>query len=213
VVIADDHAFYRASLARLLRRSGIEVLGEAPNGEVAIRMVEETAPDVVVMDLNMPVLSGVQATRCLNELAPATRVIVLTVSAQESDVIDAILAGASGYLLKDGPPEDVLVGIRAAAAGEPLISPHIAAVLLRRLEEAADVEEDPLRAGFSPKDLDVLRLLAEGHDEEDLARVLAIEPRAVRRHIARLVLKLQAAERIGAAQRAGDGERPCGEGA
>jgi two-component system response regulator DegU len=125
VVIVDDHPAYRAGLARMLRENGIEVVAEAPNGESAIRTVEETDPDVVVMDLNMPGLSGLEATRRLVEEAPSTRVLVLSVSAQDDDVTEAMQAGAYGYVLKDGPLEEVVVGIRAAAAGHSMISPRV----------------------------------------------------------------------------------------
>src|SRR5262245_52682857 len=117
VVVADDHAFYRDGLARLLRECGIEAVACVPNGEAAIEAVREHAPDVVVMDLNMPGMTGVEATRRLSVEAPAARVLVLSVSAQESDVTEAILAGARGYVLKDGPIEEVVAGIRQAAAG------------------------------------------------------------------------------------------------
>ena len=125
VVIADDHPAYRAALARVLRENGIEVVAEASNGEAAISAVEDTAPDVVVMDLNMPGVSGLEATRRLAGEAPSTRVLVLSVSAQPGDVGGVIEAGADGYVLKDGPFEEVVVGIRAAAAGHALISPRV----------------------------------------------------------------------------------------
>jgi DNA-binding NarL/FixJ family response regulator len=125
VVIADDHPPYRAGLARMLRENGIDVVAEVSNGEAAIRTVEETEPDVVVMDLNMPGLSGLEATRRLLEEAPSTVVLVLSVSAQGDDVTEAMEAGAHGYLLKDGPLEEVVAGIRAAAAGQTLISPRV----------------------------------------------------------------------------------------
>lgn len=125
VVIADDHPAYRAALARVLRENGIEVVAEASNGEAAISAVEDTAPDVVVMDLNMPGVSGLEATRRLAGEAPSTRVLVLSVSAQPDDVGGVIEAGADGYVLKDGPFEEVVVGIRAAAAGHALISPRV----------------------------------------------------------------------------------------
>jgi DNA-binding NarL/FixJ family response regulator len=124
VVIADDHPQYRAAVARALRESGIDVVAERSNGEAAINAVAETDPDVVVMDLNMPGLSGLEATRRLSTEAPATRVLVLSVSAQEQDVIEAMQAGAAGYVLKDGPLEEVVAGVRAAAAGQSLISPR-----------------------------------------------------------------------------------------
>jgi DNA-binding NarL/FixJ family response regulator len=125
VVVADDHPAYRAALARMLRENGIDVVAEASNGEHAIRTVEETHPDVVIMDLNMPGLSGLEATRRLIDEAPATHVLVLSVSAQDDDVSEAMQAGAHGYVLKDGPLEEVVVAIRAAAAGQAVISPRV----------------------------------------------------------------------------------------
>lgn len=125
VVIADDHPAYRAGLARMLRENGIDVVAEASNGEAAIRSVEETEPDVVVMDLNMPGLSGLEATRRLIDETPTMRVLVLSVSAQDDDVTEALEAGAHGYVLKDGALEEVVAAIRAAAAGHPLISPRV----------------------------------------------------------------------------------------
>jgi DNA-binding NarL/FixJ family response regulator len=125
VVIADDHPAYRAGLARMLRANGIDVVAEASNGEAAILAAEETAPDVVVMDLNMPGLSGLEATRRLVATAPPMRVLVLSVSAQGGDVSEAMRAGAHGYLLKEGPLDELIVGIRAAAAGHAMISPRV----------------------------------------------------------------------------------------
>jgi DNA-binding NarL/FixJ family response regulator len=113
VVIADDHTAYREGLARLLRESGIEVVGEAPDGETAVKTAAAAAPDVVVLDLSMPVLSGLEATRRLAD--HESRVLILSVSAEGSDVTDAISAGASGYVLKDEPVEEVIAGIQAAA--------------------------------------------------------------------------------------------------
>jgi DNA-binding NarL/FixJ family response regulator len=125
VVIADDHPPYRASLARMLGENGIDVVAEASNGESAIRAVEETAPEVVVMDLSMPGLSGLEATRRLVDIAPSTRVLVLSVSAQDDDVSEAMLAGAHGYVLKEGPLDELVVAIRAAAAGQSMVSPRV----------------------------------------------------------------------------------------
>jgi DNA-binding NarL/FixJ family response regulator len=145
VVIADDHPFYRAALARLLERNGLEVVAEVPNGEAAIRAVEETRPDVVVADLNMPGSSGLAATRELAQRLPATPVMVLSVSADENDVTEAILAGASGYMLKDRPHAEIVAGVRAAAVGQSPLSPRIAAMLIRRLRETEDLDEDEIR--------------------------------------------------------------------
>jgi DNA-binding NarL/FixJ family response regulator len=191
VVIADDHPYYRKGLARLLEASGLEVLADVPNGEAAIQAVAATAPDVVVMDLNMPGLSGVEATRRLTEQSPATRVLVLSVSADETDVTEAVLAGASGYVLKDGPVEDVVAGIRAAAAGQSIISPRIAAVLLQRLRDRTDGTE------LSSQEVELLALLAEGRSGEEVAERLAMSTGAVRNHITNILAKLQAEHRVG----------------
>ena len=136
VVVADDHPHYRHGLARALRANGIDVVAEVANGEAAIRAVEQQAPDVVVMDLSMPGLSGLEATRWLTDHVDGTRVLVLSVSAEDADVTEAMLAGASGYVLKDMPVEEVVFGIRAAVAGHSLISPRIATALLRRVRDA-----------------------------------------------------------------------------
>src|SRR5207248_5398168 len=120
-------------LRNLLEAEGITVVGEASTGVDAIRLVRELAPEVVVMDLNMPGISGVEATRSIASFAPLTRVVVLTISDQDTDVMDAIVAGACGYLLKNATIEELIKGIRAAAVGESLISPHIATKVLQHV--------------------------------------------------------------------------------
>ncbi len=201
--MVDDHPFYRRGLAGLLAKSGIEVAGEASNGLAAIEAVQQTAPDVVVMDLNMPRLSGVEATRRLTEQNPATRVLVLTVSAEESDVLDAILAGASGYLLKDGPVEEVADGIRAAAAGEFLISPQIATILIAKIRAREEGQEDnPAAVSVSDREIEVLGLVAQGKRNREIAEQLVIGQAAVRNHISSILMKLQVDNRVQVAVRA-----------
>jgi DNA-binding NarL/FixJ family response regulator len=202
VVIADDHSFYREGLARLLRKSGIVVVAEAPNGEAALRAVEQTAPDVVVMDLNMPGLSGIEATRRLGEQAPATKVLVLTVSADEFDVTEAILAGASGYVLKDGPIEEVVAGIKAVATGQSLISPRVAGIMMHRLRSAAPGAHEIVGVRLSGRELQVLSLMAEGRANHEIAERLVISQSTVRNHISSILLKLQVDNRVQAAVRA-----------
>jgi DNA-binding NarL/FixJ family response regulator len=202
VVIADDHPVYRGGLAGLLRQVGIDVVAEVPDGEAAIRAVTEHAPDVMVMDLNMPGISGLEATRRLTAQAPATRVLVLSVSAQEADVTDAILAGACGYVLKEAPVEDVAAAIRAAAAGQSVISPRIATMLLRRVRDAADREPVLARAQLSAREVDVLRLMADGRSNHEIAHALVISPSTVRNHISSILMKLQVENRVQAAVRA-----------
>ncbi len=202
VVVVDDHAVYRQGLAKLLRNSGIDVVGEAPNGEKAIGTVQESAPDVVIMDLNMPGMSGIEATRRLIEHSPATRVLILSVSAEEEDVTNAVLAGASGYVLKDGPVEEIVEGVRAAAAGESLISPRIASMLLRRVRERAEPQPDLPPVTLSERELEVLRLVADGKANHEIGEALFISPSTVRNHITSILMKLQVDNRVQAAVRA-----------
>ena len=117
----DDHDLFRTGLRTLLEEQGVLIVGEAETGTEALKQVREVAPDVVVMDINMPGISGVEATRQISMIAPLTRVLVLTVSDQDGDVMDAILAGACGYLLKDASIQELMQGIRAAAVGESLV--------------------------------------------------------------------------------------------
>jgi DNA-binding NarL/FixJ family response regulator len=202
VVIADDHPVYRQGLARLLTESGVDVVADVGNGPDAIRAVEETAPDVVVMDLNMPGMSGLEVTRRLTERAPASRVLVVSVSAQEDDVTEAILAGASGYILKDSPVEEVVAGIRAAAAGDSVMSPRIASMLLRRIraEEAAEVQIPAIP--LSQRELQVLQLVAEGKANHEIGEALFIGQSTVRNHISSILMKLHVENRVQAAVRA-----------
>jgi len=203
VVLVDDHPVYRAGLARLLGESGVDVVAELPNGEAAIQAVEELAPDVVVMDLNMPGMSGLEATRRLVAQSPATHVLIVSVSAQEADVTDAILAGASGYILKESPVEEVVAGIQAAAAGHSLISPRIATMLLQRIRDAAGaVDMDLAPAHLSARELEVLSLMAEGKSNHEIAEKLVISPSTVHNHISSILMKLQVENRVQAAVRA-----------
>jgi DNA-binding NarL/FixJ family response regulator len=202
IVIADDHPVYRQGLARLLEESGIAVVAQAGNGLEALKAVEEAAPDVAVVDLNMPGLTGVEVTRRLTERTPASRVLVVSVSAQEDDVMEAILAGASGYVLKDGPVEEVVAGIRALAAGESLISPRIAAMLLRKVRERGTPKPEQPVTPLSARELEVLQLVAEGKTNQQIAEALVIGERTVRNHISGILMKLQVDNRVQAATRA-----------
>jgi DNA-binding NarL/FixJ family response regulator len=159
VLLVDDHDLFRTGLRNLLEEDGgVNVAGEAADGAEAVRLVRELAPDVVVMDLNMPTMSGVEATRHITALSPLTRVIVLTISEDNADVMDAIVAGACGYLLKDSSISDVVYGIRSAAVGASLISPTIASKVLSRVRAStadADLAES-IRAELSDRELEVL---------------------------------------------------------
>ena len=143
VVIADDHLHYRRSLGRMLRASGIDVVAEVGNGAAAVRAVSVTEPDVVLMDLYMPRVSGTEAARTIARRMPNTAVLMLSVFAEESEVVDAMVDGACGYVLKDRPVEEIVTAIDAAAAGRPVVSPGVASALLRRFRERAPREARP----------------------------------------------------------------------
>jgi DNA-binding NarL/FixJ family response regulator len=201
VVIVDDHDLFRTGLRNLLEEQGVEILGEAATGIEAVRSVRELAPDVVVMDLNMPGMTGVEATRQISGIAPLTRVLVLTISDQDSDVLDAILAGACGYMLKDSSIQELMAGIRAAAIGESLISPHIASKVLQRVRSTSSVPEiaETIRSELSEREIEVLKLIANGKDNAQIARELVISPKTVKNHISNILMKLQISNRVQAA--------------
>ena len=191
---------FRTALRQLLEENGpLRVVGEAATGEGAVSQVREHAPDVVVMDLAMPGLGGVEATRMIIDEAPHTSVVVLTVSEEASDVVDAIVAGACGYLLKSASIEELIAGIRAAAAGDALISPGIAGRLLAHVREQAAPASPSPTTQLSARELDVLKLVAEGKDNAEIAAQLFISPKTVKNHISNILMKLQISNRIQAA--------------
>jgi DNA-binding NarL/FixJ family response regulator len=201
VLIADDHDLFRTGLRNLLEEQGVQVAGEAASGGEAVRAVREIAPDVVVMDLNMPGMGGVEATRHIAAIAPLTRVVVLTISDEDADVLDAIMAGACGYLLKDSSIHELMAGIEAASRGESLISPRIAAQVLQRVRATSaqpDIAET-IRSELSDREIEVLKLIANGKDNALIAAELHISPKTVKNHISNILMKLQIDNRIQAA--------------
>ena len=186
VVIADDHPPYRGGLARLLRASGIDVVAEVPNAEAAIRSAAELAPDVVILDLSMPGMPGVEALRLLSARARRTRALVLSVSGQPRDVIDAMLSGAAGYVLKDDRPEDIVAAVRCAAEGTCLVSPRVAAVVLAH---------GRAEGCLARREAGVLELLAKGRRQQEIADLHFTSARAVREQLVSALLKLAAEER------------------
>ena len=201
VLVVDDHDLFRSGLRGLLEEQGVDVVGEAARGDEAVRAVRELAPDVVVMDLDMPVLDGVQATREIVASSPLTRVVVLTASDEDVDVMNAILAGACGYLLKDSSIDQLVAGIQAAAVGESLVSPHIAAKVLQRLR-ASGVDAgaaETIRAELSDREIEVLKLVASGLENAAIAAKLFISPKTVKNHLSNIFMKLQFENRIQAA--------------
>jgi two-component system nitrate/nitrite response regulator NarL len=186
VMIVDDHSVYREGLAQSLRESGIEVVDTEPNAELALTAVEETAPDVVILDLRLPGISSQEATRRMKESA---RVLVLSAAADHDEVAALIAAGAAGYLPKDRPVEEIISWVRAVAEGEMVISPRIAKALLRQLDDEEGGEGST--PALTNDELEVLGLFADGQRIEEVAETLGIHASTVCTITASILMKLQ----------------------
>jgi two-component system, NarL family, response regulator LiaR len=202
VLVVDDHELFRHGLAVLLAERGVQVVGQAALASAAIPLAVEMGSGVVVMDLNMPGMSGVEATQRLTAAAPMARILVLTMMSDDENVMNALLAGACGYLLKDSPIDQIIDGIRAAARGESLISPRIASRLIRRLRHPDAVESGLSAEHLTPRELEVLQLLAGGLDNGQIARTLYLSQHTIKNHVSSILIKLQVENRIQAAVRA-----------
>jgi DNA-binding NarL/FixJ family response regulator len=200
-IVVDDHELFRGGLIQLLQENGIEVLGEASLGATGIEMTQELQPDVVLMDLNMPGMSGIEATQRISAAAPLTRVVVLTVVADEESVMEALLAGACGYLVKDAAVGEIVRGVRAAAHGESLISPRVASRLVDRLRRPATLEPD-IGSSLTAREQEILELIARGMDNVEIARTLYLSQHTVKNYVSSILVKLQVENRIQAAVRA-----------
>jgi DNA-binding NarL/FixJ family response regulator len=199
VLLVDDNDLFRTGLRTLLEHENVDVVGEARTGGEALAEIDALAPDVVVMDLHMPGMHGVEAIRRMTARAPLMRVLVLSASHEDADVMDAIVSGACGYLVKDSSIADLLTGIHAAANGESLISPAIAAKVLQRLRESSAPPAAPGLSGLTDRELQVLRLVANGFDNAQIAANLHISPKTAKNHISNILMKLQIENRIQAA--------------
>jgi DNA-binding NarL/FixJ family response regulator len=205
VLLADDQALFREALATLLAtHDGIAVAGEAGNGEEALSQVASVEPDVVLMDLRMPVLDGVAATRRLRQEHPAVRVIALTTFDDDEDVFAALRAGAVGYLLKDVSSARLIEAVLAAARGESVLQPSVAAKVVARFAQLPEPAPQPLVAPLSERELDVLRQLAAGHSNREIAATLFLAEGTVKNHVTNVLGKLGARDRTQAALRARD---------
>jgi DNA-binding NarL/FixJ family response regulator len=195
LLIVDDHAIVREGLRTLLSEEAeIEVVGEATNGAEAVAFVATTPPDVVLMDLMMPQMDGVEATRHLHQRHPTTRIIVLTSFRDDQLVQDAIRAGATGYLLKDVLKADLLSAIRRAARGEPVLHPEAQAALMRH----ASAPPSPLQS-LTERELDVLRLIAKGRSNREIADTLYLTEGTVKGYVSTILSKLNVQDRTQAA--------------
>ncbi len=195
VLIADDHPFVRHGLRTYLDTlDDLEVAGEAADGAEAVELAGRLLPDVVLMDLVMPELDGVEATRKIREASPSTKVIVLTSFADDEKVFPAIKAGAAGYLLKDVHPAELAEAVRKASRGEALLAPSVAA---RLMQEVAG--ERPAASGLTERELEVLRLIARGMSNKQIAHELVVSEKTVKTHVSNILAKLHLADRTQAA--------------
>ena len=200
VLLVDDHAVVRKGLRALFdREPGIEVVGEAESGEQAVAVHERVRPDVVLMDLEMPGIGGTEATRRISEGHPEAKIVILTSHAAEEDVFPALKAGAQGYLLKHSPPDEVLRAIHQAHAGETVLHPAIARMVLRDLRRPPRPTQPPTTDPLSERELDVLRLIARGMSNQEIADALVVGEATVRSHVSAILRKLQLASRTQAA--------------
>ena len=202
-VVVDDHDVFRLGLVRLLREEGIDVIGEASGGRAAIRLAEELRPEVVIMDLSMPGVDGIEATRRIVSGGSGTRVVVLSVSEEDEAVVEALVAGAAGFVRKDESLEKILEVLGAAARGDTVIPPRIGGEIVRRLQAQAMSSADADgRVDLSERELEVLRLIVEGHDNAAIAKSLIISPHTVKNHVASIFCKLGVANRLQASVQA-----------
>jgi DNA-binding NarL/FixJ family response regulator len=201
VLLVDDHQLVRAGLSALVDSAdGMRVVGQAADGREAVSAALELRPDVVLMDLSMPVMDGVEATRRLTDEAPEIRVVVLTSFSDKGRVADALGAGAIGYLLKDCEPSELLSAIRSAARGHAPIDPRVAHALLpRRADPASTIASE-----LSPRETEVLRLVAEGLANKQIARRLGIAERTVKAHVGSVFRRIGVGDRTSAAMWARD---------
>jgi len=205
VLLVDDHDVFRHGLAQLLGDEGLDVVGQASAGEAGVRLARELAPDVVLMDLAMPGMDGVAATRAIAAAADAPPVVVLTLSDDDDAMLEALLAGAAGYLLKDATLEQIVAALQAAAAGDAVIPPRVAPELLRRLraaEPARDAAASDGAEALSERELEVLRLIVDGRDNAAIAAELYISPNTVKSHVASIFGKLDVENRLQASVQA-----------
>ncbi len=202
IVLVDDHSLFRSGIRMLLgREAGFEVVGEAGDASEGIKAVARLAPDVVLLDLNMPGMSGAEAARILAEETPDARVLMLTVSEDAEDLFAALRAGACGYLLKNIEAEALIAAIRSAAAGESVISPRMMGKLLSgvRAETPVPAREVPESERLTPREGEILALIARGKSNKEIARALEVAESTVKIHVQNLLRKLGLASRVQAA--------------
>jgi DNA-binding NarL/FixJ family response regulator len=200
VVIADDDELMRAGLAAVISSDpSIELVGEASNGREAVALVRDKAPDVVLMDVRMPDLDGIAATRELTRATPDTRVLILTTFEEDDYIFGGLRAGASGFMLKRSRPEELIAAVHTLAAGESLLSPSVTRRVIDRMAHAPDpapAAPPPVADELTPREREVLELIATGLSNGEIADELVIEPTTVKTHVKRILMKLGLRDRV-----------------
>ncbi len=203
VLVIDDHALYRRGLELVLSHEpDIEVVGEGADGHQAVDLAATCAPDVVIMDVRMPNCGGIEACQLITAQRPQVKVIMLTTSNDERDLYESIRAGATGYLLKDIPPEDVAAGVRAVYQGQSLISPSMTSTLLTEFAamiRRSEARDEPSTPKLTQREMQVLGLLAQGRSNRDIAAQLYISGNTVKNHVRNILEKLAVNSRMEAA--------------
>lgn len=201
LVLVDRERLSREGLGRLFEQSEFTVVGQAADGESAIGLVRRLAPDVVLIDVDLPGISGIETTRRIRLEAPNTRVLIFTAVGDADHVCEAILAGACGYILRDARTEEISAGIQAAARGESLLSPKIAATLIEEFRSSEGLDGVPAgeRPALTERELEVLRLITEGKDNPEIAERLDLSVYTVKNHVSNILAKLEVKNRIQAA--------------
>jgi DNA-binding NarL/FixJ family response regulator len=200
ILIADDQALVRVGLRKILESEPeLTVVGEASDGEEAVEGARRLRPDVVLMDIRMPVLDGIEATRRIAAAQAGTRVLMLTTFALDTYVYDALRAGASGFMLKDSPPEEIAAAVRIVAGGDALLAPAITRAVVEefaRQRPAAAPTPTPALAGLTPREREVLDLLARGLSNPEICKRLVISEATTKTHVARILQKLDLRDRV-----------------
>ena len=197
VVIVDDHPVWRDGVRADLERSGdVEVVGEAEDGGPGVEIALEVMPDVVLMDLQLPTVPGVEATRRITEDAPHVKVLILSASAEEADVLEAVKAGASGYLLKSSTSDELLDAVKRVRRGEPVFTPSLAGLVLDEFRRVATTGAgSSTEPGLTPRENEVLKLVAKGYAYKEIADKLFISTKTVQNHVQNILTKLQLRKR------------------
>ena len=205
LVIADDHPLFRAAIRQMLGEwPGLVVVGEAGDGREAVKLSQRLRPDLVLMDLRMPKMDGFEATREIKRESPSTVVLVLTALGEPESLLEALKAGASGYVLKDTSPQRIVEAIRRVLDGESPLNQEVAMDLLRRMIEDRHQKEKStpkpfIHVALSPREVEVLELLARGQSNQQIARELSISTSTVKNHVHHIIRKLGVSDRMQAA--------------